>query len=165
VSRWWQASCSQTRPPARDVRITTSCVLMMLFIGTAESLLAVADRNGDVKRWRPDCLGVAGKSFSISATTPPRVASQPWVRDWKAPATGAGFVGARKLSWTVSKCFKVLGDSGSAIEDAVALDDLESVAQDLTNGEAELLLRPNSNFALLLTELMVPDCEALLTGV
>jgi hypothetical protein len=137
---------------------------MMLFIGTAESLLVVADRNGDVKRWKP-VLGVGGKFFSISATAPSRVASQPWARDWKAPATGAGFVGARKLSWTVSRCFSVLGDGGSASKDAVAPDDLESVAQDLTDGEAELLLRPNSNFALLLTELMVPDCEAFLTGV
>jgi hypothetical protein len=46
----------------------------------------------------------------------------------------------------------------------VAFDDLESVAQDLTEGEAELLLRPNNSFALLLTELMVPDCEVFLTG-
>jgi hypothetical protein len=71
---------------------------MMLFIGTAESLLTVADRNGDVKRWMPDGLGVAGKLFSMSATAPPRVPSQPGARDWKAPATGAGVVGVRKLS-------------------------------------------------------------------
>ena len=78
-----------------------------------------------------------------------------------ALATGAGVLGARKLSCTVSRCFAVFGDSGSAIEEEVAFDDLESEAQVL----AELLLRPNMSFALLLTELMVPDCDVLLTGV
>jgi hypothetical protein len=40
-------------------------------------------------------------------------------------------------------------------------DDPESVPQDLT----ELFFRPNMSLALLPTELIVPDCEVLLTGV
>lgn len=79
----------------------------------------------------------------------------------KPPTTGAGGVGPRKLSCTVSRCFAVFGVSGSAIEEDAAFDDPESVPQDLT----ELLLRPNMSLALLVTELVVPDCDVLLTGV
>jgi uncharacterized C2H2 Zn-finger protein len=45
------------------------------------------------------------------------------------------------------------------------LEDLESIAQDLTDGDAELPLRPNKSFALLLTELMVPDWEVFLACI
>ena len=132
----------------------------MLFIGTAGSLFATAGRNGDVKRWKPVCLGRAGRFFSTSEAALRCPPSQVGSRDVNAPATGAGVDGARELSCTVSRCFIVCNESDSAFEEAVAFEDLESVAQDLT----ELPLRPNINFALLLTELMVPDCEVLLAG-
>lgn len=45
------------------------------------------------------------------------------------------------------------------------LDNLESVAQDFIDCEVELSLRANNIFALLLTELIVPDCEAPLAGM
>ena len=70
-------------------------------------------------------------------------------------------MGARKLACTVSRCFAILGDSGSDIEEAVAFEKLESVAQDL----AELLLRPNISLALLVTELIVPDCDGFLVDL
>lgn len=133
----------------------------MLFIGTAGSLLITTGRNGDVKRWKPACLGVAGRAFSSSSeATLRRPPNQVGSRDVIAPATGAGVVGPRKLSCTVSRCFAVFGDSGSAIEE-VAFEDPESVPQDLT----ELLFRPNMSLALLPTELIVPDCDVLLTGI
>lgn len=160
-----EVSPFQTRSAAADDCTVTCCVLMMLFIGTAGSLVAATGRNGEVKRWKPGCLGVAGRFFSRSEAALRCPPTQVGNRDVKAPATGAGVAGARKPSCTVSRCLIVFGDSGSAIEEAVAFDDLESVAQDLTEGEAELPLRQNISFALLLTELMVPDCDVLLTGV
>ena len=78
-----------------------------------------------------------------------------------ANATGAGIFGPRKLSCTVSRCFAVFGDSGSAIEEEAVFDDLESVPQDV----AVLFLRPNMSLVLLLTELKVPDCDVVLAGV
>ena len=134
----------------------------MLFIGTAGCLLANTGRNGEVKRWRPVCFGVARRLFSRSSEAAWRSRpNQAGSREVNALAAGAGVFGARKLSCTVSRCFAVFGESGSAIEEEVAFDDLESEAQDFI----ELLLRPNISLALLLTELIVPDCEVLLTGV
>lgn len=75
---------------------------------------------------------------------------------------GAGIL---EFSCTVSRYCMVFGESGSTMEDAVAFDDLESVAHDLTDCDAELLLRLKTSFALLPMELMVPDCGAFLAGV
>jgi hypothetical protein len=153
---------SQTRSATATNWTVTSCVFMILFIGTAGFLLATTGRNGDVKRWKPACLGVVGRFFSRSSeATLRRPPSQAGSRDVKAPATGARAVGPRKPSCTVSRCFAVFGDSGSAIEEAVAFDGPEFVPQDLI----EPLLHPNISLALLLTELIVPDCDVLLTGI
>lgn len=155
-------SSSQTRSAITTDWIVRSCVLKILCIGTAGSLLAITGRNGDVKRWKPACFDVAGRLFSRSSEAalrcPPNQAGS---RDMKPPATGAGVVRPRKLSCTVSRCFAVFGESGSAIDEDVAFDELESDTQDL----AKLLLRPNINLALLLTELIVSDRDVLLTGV